>query len=78
MWSILETVILHVIGIYGQWLGYSKGWLHLIGFWVLMVVLVWLGEKPHWSRVVQVGVQTVWFGVLVLFLLGILKWAWVG
>lgn len=73
MKSIGETIFFNCAGLYGQWLGYSKGWQYLVIFWFLVIVSTWLRNKPRWSKLVQTSIQSAGLIILVLFLLNVLS-----
>ena len=52
MKSIGELLLFHCVGLYGQWLGYCKGWPFLITFWLFVTALIWLRESPAMVAVV--------------------------
>ncbi len=74
MKSIGEALLLNCAGLYGQWLGYSKGWQYLVIFWLLIIASIWLRDKPRWSQLVQTSIQSAWLIILALFLLRVLTW----
>ncbi|MGB6064758.1 MAG: hypothetical protein WBG50_08105 [Desulfomonilaceae bacterium] len=72
MKSIGETIFFNCAGLYGQWLGYGKGWPYLVIFWFLIIASIWLRNKQRWSKLVQTSIQSAWLIILVLFLLNVL------
>jgi hypothetical protein len=74
MKSIGELLVFHCVGLYGQWLGYCKGWPFLITFWFFVTALIWLKEAPRWSQLLETSVQGSCLIVLVLFALNFLNW----
>jgi hypothetical protein len=57
MKSIGELLLFHCMGLYGQWLGYCKGWPFLVAFWFFVTALIWLRESQRWSQLLQTSVQ---------------------
>jgi len=74
MKSLGELVLFHCVGLYGQWLGYCKGWPFLVIFWFVITALIWFKESPRWSKLAQTSVQSSWLIILALFSLNILAW----
>jgi hypothetical protein len=74
MKSIGELLLFHCAGLYGQWLGYCKGWPFLMIFWLLVTALIWIRDSPRWSQLLQTSIQGAWLIVLALFSLNVLTW----
>ena len=72
MKSIGEAILFNCTGLYGQWLGYCKGWPYLVIFWLLVIVTIWLRNRPRWSKLAHTSIQTAWLIILALFLLNVL------
>ncbi len=74
MQSIAALVVLHLTGLYGQWLGYHRGLVFLVAFWGLAILVVWLSDHARWLKITQTGVQSAGLVILLLFRLNILSW----
>ena len=73
MKSLAGLAVFQCVGLFGQWLGYCKGWPYLVIFWWLLMAVVYLSDIPRWSQLVQTGMQTAALVILLLLSFNIIQ-----